>query len=92
MKIKKQFNQNYFFDTLILMYLYKKTEVSTLDIEELFGGVDDYQNVNNVVVNGKRNKTTFLKKGYFEYDENNHILRITNKGRHKVREWFSKRR
>lgn len=92
MKIRKRFNENYFFDTLILMYLYKKTKVSTLEIEKLFGGVNDHQNVNNVVANGKRNNTTCIKRGLIELDEKNHLLRITQKGRHTVRKWFSKNR
>lgn len=92
MKIKKKFNNAYFFDTLILMYLYKKGTVSTEEIEKMFGAkFDDEQNVNNVVSN-KKNSTSYINRGFMKYDEENRTLSITLKGRLKVRKWFSKRR
>lgn len=92
MKRRKSFNNAYFFDTLILMYLYKKNSVSTDDTERIFGyKILDKQNVNNVVSN-RNNSTSFIEKGYMNYDGNNHTLTITKKGIHKVRSWFKKTR
>lgn len=92
MKRRKSFNNAYFFDTLILMYLYKKNSVSTDEIEGRFGyKIADKQNVNNVVSN-RRNSTSFVEKGYMDYDEKSHTLTITKKGVHKVRSWFMKTR
>ncbi len=89
---KKKFNNAYFFDTLILMYLYKKGTVSTDEMEKMFGAkFEDEQNVNNVVSN-KKNSTSFIAKGFMEYDSDAHTLSITQKGKRRVRNWFSKRR
>lgn len=62
----KEINQNAFFDELLVMYLYKKRTVSTLDIEELFGGEYDFQNSNNPISN-RKNKVTYINKNYIEY-------------------------
>lgn len=91
LKIKKRFNNEYFFETQLLMYLYKKEEVSTKEIEEIFGGENDKQVVNNVICNDKNN-TSLIKRGYLQYDRNSQILTITAKGRNSVRKMFSMRR
>ena len=87
----KAINENYFFDELLLMYLFKKEEVSTKEIEEKFGSLNDYQNVNNVISNNENN-TSYIKKGYMIYDEKNQLLKITNKGKDVIKDRFSKRR
>ncbi len=91
MKAKKKFNNAYFFDTLILMYLFKKGTVSTDEMEKMFGSDRDWQNVNNVISN-KKNSTSFVGGGFMEYDGEKHTLTITEKGKRRVRKWFSKRR
>lgn len=57
----KEINQNAFFDELLVMYLYKKGAVSTLDIEKLFGDEYDFQNSNNPISN-RNNKVTYINK------------------------------
>ncbi|EGK8165399.1 hypothetical protein LMQ51_000763 [Campylobacter coli] len=83
----KEINQNAFFDELLVMYLYKKRTVSTLDIEELFGGEYDFQNSNNPISN-RKNKVTYINKNYIEYDENKQELKITENGKDYIREKF----
>lgn len=73
-------NEFQFFQQQILQYLYKKGSVSTDEIEGLFGGDYDWQNVNNVISN-RYNGTSYIYQGYMKYDANNHILTITQKGR-----------
>ena len=85
------FNNNAFFDELILMYLFKKKSVSTKRIEDLFGDLPDFQNVNNVVSNRDRS-TSYLNKGYIDYDEVMSMLKITNKGKEYIEAKFSQRR
>ena len=91
METKKNFNNTYFYETEILMYLYKKKEVSTLEIEKLFGGDNEKQAVNNVISDSDRN-TSLIKRGYLDYDKNNQVLTITAKGRTKIKKMFSERR
>ncbi|HEB9430131.1 TPA: hypothetical protein RZK51_001663 [Campylobacter coli] len=83
----KEINQNAFFDELLVMYLYKKRTVSTLDIEELFGGEYDFQNSNNPISN-RKNKVTYINKNYIEYDENKQELKITENGKDYIRKKF----
>lgn len=52
-------NEFKFFQDEILKYLYKKGTVSTDEIENLFGGDDDVQNVNNVICN-RANGTSYI--------------------------------
>ena len=73
-------NENAFFDDFILSYLYKKGSISTLDIETEFGNACDQQNVNNVICN-RGNRTSYIRRGYMEYDDEKHTLSITEKGR-----------
>lgn len=73
-------NEFQFFQKQILQYLYKKESVSTDEIEGLFGGDYDCQNVNNVISN-RYNGTSYIYQGYMKYDSDNHILTITPKGR-----------
>lgn len=73
-------NEFKFFQDEILKYLYKKGTVSTDEIENLFGGDDDVQNVNNVICN-RANGTSYIYKGYMEYDEETHTLSITEEGK-----------
>ncbi|AQW84105.1 hypothetical protein CPIN17262_0394 [Campylobacter pinnipediorum subsp. pinnipediorum] len=84
-------NQNYFFDKLILMYLYKKESISTLDIENEFGGILDKQNVNNIISN-RKNTTSYIYKGFIDYDQNKHTLTITKKGENLTEQEFSESR
>lgn len=93
MSNEKHFNENHFFDELILMYLYKKDFISTNDIEKLFGGDKDFQNVNNVISN-RNNTTSYLNNsvGYIEYDKEKNILKITDKGKKYIQEKFKKQR
>lgn len=90
--MKRVINSNFFFDTLVLMYLYKKESIETSKIEEMFGNLQtDEQRVNNIVCNRSRT-TSFVSKGYIDYDENNQILQIPDKGRRIVEKWFKKNR
>lgn len=84
-------NENAFFDELILMYLYKKEQVSTLKMENLFGGSSDFQNVNNVVSN-RTNGTSYIKVGYMEYNEKEKTLTITKEGKKFIEGKFSSSR
>lgn len=90
--MKRVINNNFFFDTLVLMYLYKKGTVETSKIEEMFGDLQtDTQRVNNIVCN--RNRTTsYVAVDYIKYDENKQILQITDKGRRIVEKWFKRNR
>lgn len=76
-------NEFKFFQDEILRYLYKKGTVSTDKIENLFGSDNDVQNVNNVICN-RANRTSYIYKGYMEYDEENRTLSITKKGKNFV--------
>lgn len=73
-------NEFDFFQNEILEYLYKKDTVSTDEIETLFGGQGDCQNVNNVICN-RGNSTSYIHKGYMIYNEAEHTLSITDKGK-----------
>lgn len=73
-------NEFDFFQNEILEYLYKKGTVSTNEIETLFGGQGDWQNVNNVICN-RGNSTSYIYKGYMTYNETKRTLSITDKGK-----------
>lgn len=81
-------NEFKFFQDGILRYLYKKGTVSTDEIENLFGGDDDVQNVNNVICN-RTNGTSYIYKGYMKYDGETHTLSITKKGKNFVENNYS---
>lgn len=76
-----------FFDELVLMLLYKKETLNTTKIEQLLGGIYDFQNVNNVISN-RGNQTSYIYKEYILYDENKNELTITNKGKEHIRNKF----
>lgn len=84
----KEINQNAFFDELVLMLLYKKETLSTKKIEQLLGGIYDFQNVNNVISN-RGNQTSYICKEYMLYDENKNELTITKKGKEYIEKLFS---
>ncbi|AJC86842.1 hypothetical protein [Campylobacter sp. RM16704] len=83
----KEINQNAFFDELVLMLLYKKETLNTTKIEQLLGGIYDFQNVNNVISN-RDNQTSYIYKEYMLYDENKNELTITNAGKEYIRNKF----
>ena len=84
-------NENAFFDDLLLSFLYKKKSISTNEIEEKFGDVLDYQNVNNVISNRNRGPS-YINTGLMDYDENFQILSITKKGEDFIRNKYSDKR
>ncbi|EAJ0636837.1 hypothetical protein B6948_07070 [Campylobacter jejuni] len=83
----KEINQNAFFDELVLMLLYKKETLNTTKIEQLLGGIYDFQNVNNIISN-RDNQTSYIYKEYMLYDENKNELTITNEGKEYIRNKF----
>ncbi|EAK1936000.1 hypothetical protein K4091_001705 [Campylobacter jejuni] len=83
----KEINQNAFFDELVLMLLYKKETLNTTKIEQLLGGIYDFQNVNNIISN-RDNQTSYIYKKYMLYDENENELTITNEGKEHIRNKF----
>lgn len=85
------FNENAFFDEMILHYLYKRDIVSTKDIESLFGGIFDWQNVNNVISN-RNKKTSYIYKGYMNYDDVKQTLYITPSGKTYIENKYDGRR
>ena len=85
-------NETYFFETIVLYYLYKKKAVSTNDIENLFGDPkSDKQHVNNIISN-KDNRTSYIFKKLMKYDQIAGTLKITKKGERFVEKKFKKRR
>lgn len=85
-------NETAFFEQLILMTLYKKGgSVSSLDIETMFGGEGDCQNVNNVISNRKK-RTSYIAKGYMGYDQQAKTISITEKGKQYIEKQFKDKR
>lgn len=84
-------NENAFFDDLLLRFLYKKKSISTIEIEEQFGGVFDGQNVNNIICN-RYNGTSYINNGLMDYDEESQILSITKKGKKFIEDEYSEKR
>ena len=84
-------NENAFFDDMILFYLYKHGSISSLDTEDMFGGMFDVQNVNNVICN-RGNSTSYIAQGYFKYDGEKQTLKITAKGKRFVESRYEGRR
>lgn len=84
-------NENAFFDDLLLSFLYKKKKISTTEIEEKFGDVLDWQNVNNIICN-RYNGTSYINNGLMNYDEKTQTLSITKDGEDFIREKYSGRR
>lgn len=91
--MENKINETYFFEVFALMYLFKKRRVSTDRIEKIWGSIfgDDKQNVNNIISN-RSNSTSVISKGWLEYDEKKHILKITKDGKNVIKEWFGRRR
>lgn len=81
-------NKFQFFQSLILHYLYTKDTVSTNEIEEKFGSNEDIQDVNNVVCD-RSNLTSYIHKGYMDYDEAKRTLTITAKGKQFIEEKYN---
>ncbi|MCW1369534.1 hypothetical protein OLQ19_09565 [Campylobacter jejuni] len=69
------------------MLLYKKETLNTTKIEQLLGGIYDFQNVNNIISN-RDNQTSYIYKKYMLYDENENELTITNEGKEHIRNKF----
>ena len=78
-------NQMKFYSELLLHYLYKRGSISTLRTEPMFASLKggDEQTVNNIICN-RNESTSYIKQGLLQYDEVNHILSITPKGRKEI--------
>ena len=84
-------NQMKFYSELLLHYLYKRGSISTYDMEKMFASLKggDEQTVNNIICN-RYESTSYIKQGLLQYDEVNHILSITQKGRKEIESRYGK--
>ena len=84
------FNNQAYYEDFFLNFLYKKDSFNTEEMEPLFDSIDP-QLTNNVISN-RTNSTSYIAKGYMEYDDKSKVIQITDAGRKKVEAAYSKKR
>ena len=82
-------NNQFFYEEFFLMYLYKVRKIETITMEPLFNSIDP-QLTNNVISN-RWHDTSPIKKGLLSYDENKHVLEITDIGDSYIESRFASR-
>ena len=81
--VNSRANYQQFYEEFLLLFLYKFEKIKTTNKNHLFYGIKLHQFLDNVISN-QYNKTSLLKQGYLEIEEN--ILKITSEGRQYIRD------